>query len=212
MAVWISASSVPSGTHDSGFVSRFNFGAHFEHHMTIKITQDIWRVTFQLPLPGAHLESLTSAYFKNVAKLAVCLHDKNLTVNLCDRYRANLNFFHTLSTKSQSRIAVMSQHIKHSLPNKLPEKWLNKKVWSKRGFLPFVGDLGKSLFGIATEHDIKVLRHAVNTLIKNQDMDYNVIRKSTQHLASFVNTASHGLIKLTEDMRQNDVRQLLMIK
>jgi len=105
-----------------------------------------------------------------VAKLAVCLGARNIFgVNLCDRHRSNLNFLHPLLPKSRSRIAVLSQHIKHLLTNELPEQWLNKKEWSKRGLLLFVGDLGKSLFGFATENDIKVLRHAVNTLIKKSE-------------------------------------------
>ena len=47
----------------------------------------------------------------------------------------------------------------------IPETTENKG-FSKRALLPFVGDFSKSIFGIATENDIRVLAGHINALTR----------------------------------------------
>jgi hypothetical protein len=50
----------------------------------------------------------------------------------------------------------------------IPETTENKG-FSKRALLPFVGDFSKSIFGIATENDIRVLAGHINALTRQQN-------------------------------------------
>jgi hypothetical protein len=49
----------------------------------------------------------------------------------------------------------------------IPETTENKR-FSERALLPFVGDLSKSIFGIATENDVRVLAGHINALTRQK--------------------------------------------
>ena len=59
----------------------------------------------------------------------------------------------------------------------IPETTENKR-FSKRALLPFVGDLSKSIFVIATENDVRVLAGHINTLTRQQ---HKIARALARH-------------------------------
>ena len=57
--------------YDDTTISRLNWGVQFRHHMSLKVTQDIWRVTFQVPLPVFTYQTNST-----ILNLGLCLEKK----------------------------------------------------------------------------------------------------------------------------------------
>lgn len=86
----------------------------------------------------------------------------------------------------------------------IPETTENKG-FSKRALLPFVGDLSKSIFGIATENDVRVLAGHINALTRQQNKVVRALAKHGGDLSSYINQVDDRMDNLMEGIKENEV-------
>ena len=86
----------------------------------------------------------------------------------------------------------------------IPEITENKG-FSKRASLPFVGDLSKNIFGIATENDVRVLAGRINALTREQNKIAPALAKHGGDLSSYINQVDDRMDNLMEGINENEV-------
>ena len=86
----------------------------------------------------------------------------------------------------------------------IPETTENKG-FSKRALLPFVGDLSKSIFGIATENDVRVLAGHINALTRQQNKVARALARHGGDLSSYINQVDDRMDNLMEGIKENQV-------
>jgi hypothetical protein len=84
----------------------------------------------------------------------------------------------------------------------IPETTGNKG-FSKRALLPFVGDLSKSIFGIATENDVRVLAGHINALTRQQNKVVRALARHGGDLSSYINQVDDRMDNLMEGIKEN---------
>ena len=62
---------------------------------------------------------------------------------------------------------------------------------SKRALLPFIGDIGKGLFGLATQGDLEVLAQHINALTKQSNRVASALAKHGGDLSSYILQLDH---------------------
>ena len=86
----------------------------------------------------------------------------------------------------------------------IPETTENKG-FSKRALIPFVGDLSKSIFVIATENDVRVLAGHINTLTRQQNKIARALARHGGDLSSYINQVDDRMDNLMEGINENEV-------
>jgi len=86
----------------------------------------------------------------------------------------------------------------------IPETTENKG-FSKRALLPFVGDLSKSIFVIATENDVHVLAGHINALTRQQNKIARALARHGGDLSSYINQVDDRMDNLMEGINENEV-------
>ena len=86
----------------------------------------------------------------------------------------------------------------------MPETTENKG-FSKRALLPFVGDLSKNIFGIATENDVRVLAGHINALTRQHNKIAPALAKHGGDLSSYINQVDDRMDNLMEGIKENQV-------
>ena len=79
----------------------------------------------------------------------------------------------TIRQQTQRHLSQTRQLVYDMIP-----ETTGNKGFSKRALLPFVSDLSKSIFGIATENDVRVLAGHINALTRQQN---KVVRALARH-------------------------------
>jgi hypothetical protein len=67
--------------------------------------------------------------------------------------------------------------------------------------LPFVGDLSKSIFGIATENDVRVLAGHINALTRQQKKVVRALARHGGDLSSYINQVGDRMDNLMEGIK-----------
>ena len=220
-------------SHSDQSVSRLNYGVVFRHHQSIRVTQSLWRATFRIKLPSMDpskdsfaFESslLGDAIFNNLAAF------NNITASISetsqskfprvttpstptqDKFFQYANFIRGISRSTLRTLHSLGENIKNTLPRTLPPNWLKNDKKTTRALLGFVSELGKSLFGFATETDVNAVRIAVNELILNFNKEQNLIKSRGDHLATFATQVNSQFKNLNTKIEEHEKRTLLLLR
>ncbi|KAL4241042.1 hypothetical protein ACF0H5_001820 [Mactra antiquata] len=168
-------------------IQRLNYGSVFEKQGQLSVASEHWKHTFVLDyVKPAVTFKVNNDYGENLQGL----FDLN---KYASRYVDNT-------------IAHMNQIIKDQKPN------TNRK---RRSLLPFIGTIGKELFGLATQEDVQDVARHVNQLIKdsqalelgfrgNNDILQYFINHTDERINNVFNTENHKVIAaLATDFNNN---------
>ena len=199
-------------------LSRANYGVFFRYHHQLQIPSDIYRVTFMFGLPKApSVRSIPARYNR-----AICDRKANLMLRgtssqgtaeseqveqmvnrskaFCETYTHNMELFQRISDERTHAIKETLDAIHGMIPRGEMDvvSRRRQRIGTRGALIPFIGDLGHSLFGWITNKDFGHLVAAVRTLANNTAKEMNIIRKTNAHMSSYVDI-SNAHFKRMED-------------
>ena len=166
-------------------VQRLNYGVIFKGVNNLVLTNEYWRQTYAIILPG-HLP-------KNDLP-ADCL---TLPTKLCGTYMRFIHQIRNLQANTLSEFDHAIEFIKHNVPH------IHVTNRSRKSLLPFVGDLSKNIFGTATMDDVNILKAHINALTKNSRKVANFMKMQTDHFSSFMSTTNKRFDNIQNTVAEN---------
>lgn len=128
--------------------NRLNYGVMLQKQIDVDFASDVWVHTFEIPFKILTLSKCTL----NSQRYCFTLHQLTVNTNVI---RNNLK--NHLDTSKRFIYDLIPQ-----ITNPINSR-------SKRALLPFVGELSKSIFGVATTNNVNILAQHVNQLTKNNN-------------------------------------------
>ena len=189
-------------------LTRLNWGVEFKHHLRVMVTQDLWRVTFKVVLPGAELKD--NAMIEKLTDYTPCINPAHRPVRLCSQFLDHHNFLRSVIRRTKRFQITLVKAIQDILPLDVTDFWDNPRLL-KRALLPFIGQLGKSLFGLSTDSDVEALRIAMRQLIENQNLELKTIKSSATHLSTFVTNVNVQFGNLLTRVKEHEAGNLLLL-
>ena len=178
----------------SQITDRLGYGVVFKKYGTIALTTNMWRHTFQIILPSGQANTLS---------LVNC-EEMNRPMDLCHMHNVYIQQFNNLTTNLNRKISSVLEEVKTlagpilNVPK--GNESLPTRTRSARSLLPIIGDLGSSLFGFATEGQLRNLANHVKEIIEVQAESSKNAHSNTEHLRTFMAKA---------DARMDNLRSLI---
>ena len=186
---------------DAKIVPRTNYGVFFESKGYLHLYSHSWTHTFEVRLPHKIHLPLLPLPCGTAINTSACEH--------LDRSVEHVNF---LRQQGEQVINATITDI-HSL---LPETTHTKPTRTRRSLIPFLGKIGHSLFGLATDDDIKAVKMHISQLQKHQDelfaelvqQNFSSYMKITDRRISNVMTAAQFNFHALTSLRQTWTSQM----
>ena len=144
-----------------------NYGIKFIQDKSIFYTNDFWIHTFKIQMPNNHVYN----------DINTCSKDNSFPLQMGCTLGQEIN---TLRVNLKNTLDQLLSNFKQMVP------LLDFDSMSKRAVLSFVGDIYGSLFGLATNKDVKKLAHHINILVKAMNNISSTFSNSQGNFASFV--------------------------
>ena len=182
-------------------ISKLNYGVVFEGEGSVCAVYDFWAHTYEIPFPGLKLNKFVkdrgnrSLSCEALARhhLEACYIMKDALKNVNEvrrRYMSNLN----LSLKLAKEV----------MPFELGNHTTTgSRSRSKRSLLPFIGDLSRSLFGTATEKEVKQMAKHIDLLEKRNAGLAEAFAQYSDDLSSFMTVANRRHNNLRQTIQDN---------
>ncbi len=205
---------------------RLNYGVIFTPTEYVHASNQYWSHLFKVRLPDANLamasrfpvcQTPVNTQVRNRVKSyhalsqapeptpppAKCINQSSPLYDALEEYdNVQLKLKDMMNdTLSKIKVLIPSQ-------DKLPSP--NSR--SKRSLLPFLGSLGKSLFGLATENDVKTLAKHIDFLEKNNRQTGSLFESQNKKLTSFMQTTSHRIANAVQQITSNSDQILMLDK
>jgi hypothetical protein len=174
---------------------RLNYGVVFQSHTNVDFASDVWTHTFEIPLyihVRVTIDEMTKCSLRN-RKYCLILHQLSDGINMVRK-------------KLKSQLT----DTKNLTFNMVPELTRPLTSRSKRALLPFVGDLSRSIFGIATTGDVNKLAQHVNQLTRRE----NKVTRALQRYGGVTFHLMHPMLMIGFQMRLKVLKAMgtLLIK
>lgn len=170
---------------DKGLVQRINYGVVFKKQSFLYLASESWLHTFRIDLPKD----------VRLTRMSMC----NQTIHECSSLNNMLNFIHFLHDSTESQLLQTIRSI-HTL---VPQSNIFKETRLSRSLLPFIGNLAKGIFGLATMGDVNLLANHINALNARTRMFANALHQHGEHLSSFMNLVDNRTSNLMKGIQQN---------
>lgn len=153
----------------------------FQKQIDVDFASDTWVHTFEIPLfLDTTVPDLSNCTLNN-PKYCLTLHQVSVNIKVIrNKLKNHLN---------------SAKQLVYSL---IPQITMPIKSRSKRALLPFVGELSKSIFGIATTNDVNVLAQHINKLTENNN---KVAKALTRYGGDFSSFVTHFDERLSNAMK-----------
>ena len=199
-------------TQSSQDVSRLNYGAMFQYVQDIQVTSYTWHHVFVVEIPKApelfpseHANQIANTHLHSDNHATFCSHrtpeqiltDRNLSMQ-CREYTAVLSLFSRTYMQNDQLLTHMYQMIQDLLP---PQVTVPQDR-SKRGFLNFIGELGRSLFGVATERQTDTLAQSMKSITAVVEGQNHALQKTISDFASMslhMNERMNSIVEMIKD-------------
>ena len=179
---------------DGQLVQRLNYGMYFQPVGHFKPVSDYWKHTFQIVLPS--FPSLQN-YTRSCDSFRESLKQ---SVEVCSMLRAGA----LQSEAIHNSMGQYFQQVIKKVYDIIPEVELDHvDSRSKRSFLPFIGQLSKSLFGTATEKDVEMLAGDVSDIIRQTHKLENAFKYQSKGLASFMTIVDRRITNAAKEIIDN---------
>lgn len=159
----------------------------FEQHGKITPIQN-WKHTFYLPLPNLIIKGKPHINITN------------------QQFAKSVNTIYDIHLDSLKRIATSISNIKQLLP----EHGAPKSSRRKRSFLPFFGELSKTLFGTATVDDVNNLKRSIQRIQRQNNLMTTAFEHQMEHFSSFLTSADQRLNNAFEAVGTNHQEKQLL--
>ena len=183
------AVAVPSGEQKTldidKSIHRLNYGVIFKGTNNLVITNEYWRHTYEIILPGFPPKDEIKAD---------CL---TLPSKICGAYMRFIHQIRDLQMETLSEFNHTMQFINENVP------FLHITERTRKSLLPFVGGLSKNLFGTATMEDVNILKAHINALTKNSRQVAKFMKMQTNHFSSFMTTTNKRFDDIQESVTEN---------
>lgn len=214
---------------DSNDISRINYGAYFNFISEITPISGMWYHSFAFDIPYDAFNSTQESIIlgdktENPKRkwLDECLtyHDNHVTNNLEHNIglSPNVNDSRTLCSKYSAIIRrqlrmVRSDHRLlieqiRSINDLLPKDLNTGIIRNTRGLLDFVGQLQHSLFGVATDEQLAVIKTHVLELADSYQKQTAVFKKSVGELSSFSKITNDRFSNMARTIAQNSLNNM----
>ncbi len=171
---------------------RLNYGVIFQSLSPVYCTADKWIHTFQIPLPVN----------TSIDQIPYCLETKHcgflnpllLQVNAIRR---------VMNTQLRTTLSLINEFI--------PEGNFQSSNMSKRAILPFIGEIGKSLFGVATTGDVATLANHINMLTNQNNKLLGALARHGGDFSSYISHVNQRFDNMLTAIDQNSKTLMLLI-
>ena len=171
-------------TYSNSDVQRIQYGTVYKYDSDVIVSVDRWSHTFEVRRPHR-------VPWKPIEDC---------------RYSSDLNC--SPDTKISPEINTMRKTIHNELEQTLllideliPTKGQGKR---KRSLFPFISDVGRTLFGIASESQIHTLARHINLLAKGMSESSQAFSKETNQMGSFVSLVNTRFDRVMRFMNATD--------
>jgi hypothetical protein len=170
---------------ENEYEHRLNYGILFQRQIDIQFSSEYWIHKWKVDIPSESNFTDTT-YFNGDFPLS----------------HLNPIFFQldTIRQQTQRHLSQTRQLVYDMIP-----ETTGNKGFSKRALLPFVGDLSKSIFGIATENDVRVLAGHINALTRQQNKVVRALARHGGDVSSYINQVDDRMDNLMEGIKENEV-------
>ena len=180
--LWLAVTDADQG------VNRINYGTIFDHHGKITAIHN-WKHTFYIPLPE------------------LTIHGKPQT-NISNEYFAkSVNAIYDIHIQSLTRIATSTSNLKQLLPEHVAAPQPSRR---KRSFLPFFGEISKTLFGTATTADVDNLKRSLQRLQHQNNRMTTAFEHQLEHFSSFLTSTDQRITNAFSAVSANHQEILLL--
>ena len=212
---------------ESSFASRLNYGVFFKNTAKIVVEQNHWIHTFSLKLPDLQFNKVRKIWCVTEETSYSECHIRNILINFFndlatslktaveDTKRRAIRLLHTNQsppklaqrTYDPASFPTRSRSKRHIelYPSQPPShnKTAQFKSRSKRGLFDFVGSIANSLFGVATDSEIRALKGHMKKIAKavKYQQGRTDMLESTMH--SFINKSTRAFKSLHEGVELN---------
>ena len=167
-------------------IQRLNYGVVFTEHASVHIAAENWLHTFELEIPRR----------SNFPQLGTCHRDNN-TCLLISQLLSQINLL-------RADTALRLNNTINTVHRLVPKAQIQKSRRT-RSFLPFIGQVSKTLFGTATEDDFNVLAKHINVLSKKTWKLELALSQHGSHFSSFIQTANKRMDNLIKGIEDNEM-------
>ena len=175
---------------DKAVVSRINYGILFKPQGQMYSSEEHWTHTFIM-----HLERPSSLN----PFLQAC-NDCPLKGNSSMDERHVLMQLEKLHDRTLKGINVVLDNIFNLIPEHTVT--VSRK---KRSIIPIIGDIGKTLFGFATQKDLKQLANAMRRIQQTQNKEMIGFAHEVDILHSFMTTTDNRINNLIKGLKENNI-------
>ena len=162
-------------------VARPNYGIYYHRAFDITPTSDYWTHTFKIAMPAEH-ETTSDAERPPVETILV-------------RTLARIDILRDQAIKDMNSAVT---EIKRLIPEtRIPEDR------DRRALIPFFGDVGRVLFGSATEKQVRAVMGHIKILKSQTGELYEMFQEQSESYASYMHTADRRMGNAIEAIRQN---------
>lgn len=165
-----------------GIEQRLNYGIVFVDKGDLTVSSEQWEHTFMVNVQRPKVN------------ISFALNCEN-----CDFLRKMYPLVAEIYHTAMNDISDIITHV----DNIIPEHKFSKQTRSKRTLLPFVGSIGKTLFGFAVTNDVERIAKHVNTVINKTNYLSNAFVKTNAMLTSFMQSTDDRLSNMFKTMQWN---------
>ena len=196
LVVSTGATSTPESSPASRVVDRINYGVVFKQEQDLLISREHWLHTFHIVLPKR---------FK-LTKVPSCNVKYQCNSPQCD-IGYDCRMLHTVITQihnlHQSLFSDYNETMKE-IRTLIPQTNLLQNGRQKRSLLPFIGNLYKGLFGLATMNDVNILASHINEIAKRTNGITKALEQHNKHLSSFISLTDKRMTNLMKGIKNNN--------
>ena len=197
--LWIAVLLLTVSCSAAETVNRINYGVLFESQGSVCAVYDFWTHTFQVPFPDLKQSRLDRKADRNMSCEAIAPKH----VAACKVMEKALESVNDVRNQYVRNLKYSLKLAKKVMPKESGN--VTSRSRSKRALLPFIGDISRSLFGTATEKEVRQMARHIDLLQKKNERMTSAFAQYADDLSSYMTLADkrHSNIRATlDDNRQ----------
>ena len=124
----------------------------------------------------------------------------------CYKVRANAVLLVKTALKAHETLVRLAHELDDSLPPEFaiktaPNKRETEEIESSKPILPIIGDVASTLFGVATQDQLRKVIDHVNKLTKRQFAESGAVSVGLKDLSSFANATTNSLNRAMNELK-----------
>jgi hypothetical protein len=181
----IFASIIPYSFQDQ---QRLNYGVIFQKQTDVDFASDVWIHTFEIPLYLNMDIGDISVCSQSNQKFCLITHQLSININVIGR-----------------RLRAHVTDTRNLVYDLIPQTRLPINSRAKRALLPFVGELSKSIFGIATSNDVNILAQHINRITQKENRIAKALQRYGGDFSSFITHEDKRITNAVNGIKQNGI-------